>query len=312
MNTQEQDAILKSIEVLDKTADDIRKANAQATSTLADEKRKLATQIFDNSEYIKEYTSKFYNKFEDSFIDYDYLKRYNSFDFSKFPASIKDELIDYMQDYHGLYYYSDEYHDGFTANYMDNIYISGREQEVFADFSKKSYKFNSDSELNLFLIIELLMQENGIYPDIINLDYYGNYYSDYEMPESYRFLKTAMHKKEDRLVWFLENLKRLFESDLYSYDANFIVENFTPEFIKKINNNLSVDLYNVELSDNFDLHIEYEVNTKLKEKDLNKLNVEYTYTKYNTTMIIIDTNIEQYLKDELAKGYSFDDLRKDK
>lgn len=312
MNAQENETILKSIEVLDKTADDIRKANTTAIYELADKKKELATQIFNNSEYIKEYIIHFYDKFEDSFIDYDYLRRYNSFDFSKFPESIKDELIGYIQDNYCLSYYSDNYHDGFTADYMDNIYISSREHEVFADFSKKSYKFDRDSELNLFLIIELLMQKHGIYPDIVNLDYYGNYYSDYEMPERYRFLKTAMHEKEDRLVWFLENLKRLFEDDLYSYDENFIVENFTPDFIKKINNNLSVDLYNVELSDNFNLHIEYEVNTKLKEKDLNKLNIKYTYTKYNTTMVIVDTNIEQYLKDELEKGYSFDDLRKSK
>ena len=52
MNTQKQDAILKSIEVLDKTADDIRKANAQATNTLADEKRKLAFELLENSQYI--------------------------------------------------------------------------------------------------------------------------------------------------------------------------------------------------------------------------------------------------------------------
>ena len=309
MNKQENEVILKSIEVLDKTADDIRKANSNAIYELADKKKELAEQIFDNSEYIKEYVKNFYDKFEDSFIDYELLRRYNSFDFSKFPASIKNELIEYMQDYHGVYYCSDGYHDGFTVDYTDNIYIS-YEHEVFADFSKKSYKFNRDSELHLFLIIELLMQEHGIYPDIVNLDYYGNYYSDYEMPKEYAFLKTAMHEKEDRLVCFLENLKRLFEDDLYDYRDNFIIEDFTPDFIKKINSNISADLYNVELSDNFDLHIEYEVNTKLKAKDLDKLNVKYSYTKYNTTIVIVDTNIEQYLKDELARGYSFDDLRK--
>ena len=311
MNTQENETILKSIEVLDKTADDIRKANTTAIYELQDKKKELAEQIFDNSEYIKEYVKNFYDKFEDSFIDYELLRRYNSFDFSKFPTSIKNELIEYMQDYHGMYYCSDDYHDGFTVDYTDNIYIS-YEHEVFADFSKKSYKFNRDSDLHLFLIIELLMQEHGIYPDIVNLDYYGNYYSDYEMPKEYAFLKTAMHEKEDRLVFFLESLKGLFEDDLYDYRDNFIIEDFTPDFIKKINSNISADLYNVELSDNFDLHIEYEVNTKLKAKDLDKLNVKYSYTKYNTTIVIVDTNIEQYLKDELARGYSFDDLRKNK
>ena len=310
MNAQENETILKSIEVLDKTADDIRKANTTAIYDLQGKKKELATQIFDNSEYIKEYNEHFYDKFEYSFIDESgFLRRFNSFDFSKFSETIKNELIEYMQDNYCLYYYSDSYVTGFTVDSMDNIYISN-DYEVFADFSKKSYKFDRNSDLHLFLIIELLMQEHGIYPDVINLDYYGQYYSDYKMPEAYRFLKTGMHEKEDRLVWFLENLKRLFENDLYSYDDNFIVENFTPDFIKKINNNLSVDLYNVELSNNFDLHIEYEVNTKLKEKDLNKLNVKYSYTKYNTTKIIFNTNIEQYLKDELEKGYSFDDLRK--
>ena len=311
MNAQQNETILKSIEVLDKTADDIRKANSTAICELQDKKRELALQVLDNNEYIKEYIKNFYDKFEDSFIDNDMLRRYNSFDFSKVPSNIKDELIDYMQDNYCLYYCSDDYHEGFTVDSFDNIYIS-YEDRVFADFSRKSYEFNRDSDLHLFLIIQLLMQEHGIYPDIVHLGYYGEYYSDYEMPEEYRFLKTGMHKKEDRLVWFLENLKRLFENDIYSYDENFIIEEFTPDFIKKINNNLSVDLYNFELLDDFDLHIEYEVNTKLKEKDLNKLNVKYTYTKYNTTMIIVDTNIEQYLKDELEKGYSFDDLRKSK
>ena len=301
MNTQEQEVILKSIEVLDKTADDIRVANSNAVCELQGKKKELAEQIFNNSEYLKEYVSKFYDKFEDSFIDCDTLNRYNSFDFSKFPACIKDELIDYMQEYHGMYHYSDDYHDGFTVSYFDNIYIS-YEHEVFADFSKKSYKFNRNSDLHLFLIIELLMQEHGIYPDIINLDYYGNYYSDYELPKEYQFLKTGMHEKEDRLVLLLENLRSIFEDDITSYTDNIIVEDFTPDFIKKINNNLSVDINEVRLGDNFDLHIEYEVNTNLKDKDLEKLNVKYHHTTYNTTIIVIDTNIEQYLKEELAKG----------
>lgn len=311
MNTQEQDTILKSIEVLDKTADDIRKANTTAIYELQDKKNELAIQVLDNNEYIKEYVKNFYNttKYDSNVIENDMLRRVMDFDFTKIPETLHENLKEYMQDNYCMYYYDDGYNEGFSLDSFDNIYIS-YEHEVFADFSRKSYKFDENSDLHLFLIIELLMQEHGIYPDIVHLGYYGEYYSDYEMPKEYEFLKTGMHAKEDRLVWFLENLKRLFENDIYSYNDNFIIEDATPEFIKKINNNLSVDLYNVELSDNFDLHIEYEVNTKLKAKDLDKLNVKYSYTKYNTTMVIVDTNIEQYLKDELEKGYSFAELRK--
>ena len=302
MNTQEQDTILKSIEVLDKTADDIRKANAQATSTLEEEKRKLAVQIFDNSEYIKEYTSKFYDKFEDSFFDYDYLRRYNSFDFSKFPASIKDELIDYMQDYHGLYYYSDEYHDGFTADSMDNIHIS-YDNELWADFSRKSQKITDD--LDLFLKIELLQYENGIYPDIVYTGYYGDYKSDYTTPEEYRFLKLGMHREseEKKQAWLMEEIVNLYDREVYDISDNMIVSDFTPDFIEKINHSLNVEVSEVNMQADFNLTITYSIPTLLKEKDLEKLNVKYEFDKYGDTLITVEANIKEYIENKLEEYY---------
>ena len=296
MNAQENETLLKSIEVLDKTADDIRKANTTAIYELQDKKKELAEQILDNSEYIKEYVKNFYDKFEDSFIEYELLRRYNSFDFSKFPESIKDELIEYMQDYHGMNYCSDDYHEGFTIDTIDNIYIS-YEDEIFADFSKKSYKFSN--ELDKFVKIELLMQEHGIYPDIVKLGYYGEYYADYEMPDEYRFLKTGMKDDEKKLVNVLNEIKNLYDKEVYDYTDNMIVEDFTPDFIKKIDNNLNVEIIEIDLDGAFNLTLSYSIPTKLKEKDLKKLNVQYGYSKYGDTNITVNANIKEWLQENI-------------
>lgn len=301
MNTQEQDTILKSIEVLDKTADDIRKANAQATSTLAEEKRKLAEQVFDNSEYIKEYIKNFYNKFEDSFFDDDgWLARFNSFDFSKFPETLKEELKEYMQDYHSLYYRDNYGTDGFAALSFDNIYIN-YDNEIFADFSRKSQKF--DDDLDLFLKIELLMHDNGIYPDIVHLDYYGGYRCDYEIPEEYRFLKLGMHKEEKKQAWLMEEIVSLYDNEVCNISDNTIVSDFTPDFIDKIDNNLNVEISEVNMQADFNLSVTYFIPTKLKEKDLKKLNVKYEFNKYGDTLITVENNIEEYLKNKLEEYY---------
>lgn len=301
MNTQERDTILKSIEVLDKTADDIRKANAQATSTLAEEKRKLAEQVFDNSEYIKEYVKNFYNKFEDSFFDDDgWLARFNSFDFSKFPENLKEELKEYMQDYHSLYYCNNYGTDGFTILSHDNIYIN-YDNEIFADFSRESQKFNDD--LDLFLKIELLMHDNGIYPDIVHLDYYGGYRRDYEIPEEYRFLKLGMHKEEKKQAWLMREIVSLYDREVYNISDNMIVSDFTPDFINKIDNNLNVEVSEVNMQADFNLSVTYCIPTKLKEKDLKKLNIKYEFDKYGDTLITVENNIEEYLKNKLEEYY---------
>lgn len=294
MNAQENDTLLKSIEVLDKTADDIRKANTTAIYELQGKKKELALQLLDNNEYIKEYVKNFYDKFEDSFIDDEYLRRYNSFDFSKVPNNIKDELKDYMQEYYGMYYCSDKYHEGFTVDSFDNIYIS-YEGKIFADFSKENYKFSDD--LDKFVKIELLMQEHGIYPDIVELGYYGEYYEDYNMPDEYKFLKTGMKQDEKKLVNVLNDIKDIYDNSNNCMGYNSIIEHFTPEFITKINNNLTVELTDVTLDANFDLTLEFYIPTKLKEKDLKKLNVQYNYSKYNATYITVDANIKKYLQE---------------
>ena len=301
MNTQEQNTILKSIEVLDKTADDIRKANAQATSTLAEEKRKLAEQVFDNSEYIKEYVSNFYDKFEDSFFDDDgWLARFNSFDFSKFPENIKEELKEYMQDYHSLYYRDNYGTDGFVVLSFDNIYIN-YDNEVWADFSRKSQKFNDD--LDLFLKIELLQYDNGIYPDVVYTGYYGDYKRDYEIPEDYNFLKLGMHEEEKKQAWLMREIVNLYDREVYSISDNEIVCYFTPDFIDKIDNNLNVEITEVNMQADFNLSVTYFIPTKLKEKDLEKLNVKYEFNKYGDTLITVENNIKEYIKNKLEEYY---------
>ena len=303
MNTQEQDTILKSIEVLDKTADDIRKANAQATSTLAEEKRKLAVQVFDNSEYIKEYETHFYDKFEDSFFEEDgCLARFNSFDFSKFPENIKEELKEYMQDNYCMYYHDNYGNEGFTVSSFDNIHIS-YDNELWADFSRKGQKISDD--LDLFLKIELLQYENGIYPDIVYTGYYGDYKDDYTTPEEYRFLKLGMHREneEKKQAWLMQEIVNLYDREVYDISDNMIVSDFTPDFIEKINHNLNVEVSEVNMQADFNLTITYYIPTLLKEKDLEKLNVKYEFDKYGDTLITVEANIKEYIENKLEEYY---------
>ena len=296
MNTQENESILKSIEVLDKTADDIRKANTTAIYELQGKKKELAEQILDNNEYIKEYVKNFYSttKFDDTVIEYDFLRRIMNFDFTKIPETLHENLKEYMQDTHCMYYYKDNYNEGFSLDSTDNIYIS-YENEIFANFSKKSYKFSD--ELDKFVKIELLMQEHGIYPDVIELGYYGEYYADYNMPKEYTFLKTGMKQDEKILIQVLNDIKDIYDNSCNCIGYNAIIEHFTPEFITKINNNLTVELTDITLDADFNLKLEFYIPTKLKAKDLKKLNVQYNYNKYNDTYITVNANIKEYLQE---------------
>lgn len=301
----------KLINIIDTTSNTLTTIKNKIDFKLQQQKQKLAIDYFQKNEYLQNYIQHFYDTFNDSFIDDSgFLCRFNDFDFTQIPETLKEQLKEYMADYHCLHYYSDDYHTGFTADSFENIYLS-YEQDIYADFMKKSLHYNTN--LELFLKLEQIQSEHGIYPDIVYLDYYGNYYSDYKMSEKYAFLKTAMHTKEDRLIHFINNLVNLYDTDYtgsYYYNDNFIIEQFTPEVIKKINNNLSIDINEISLDDDFTLHIEFEIPTVLKESDLEKLNItNYHYTKYNTTVIDINVNIENWLKEELAKGYSFSDLK---
>jgi len=300
----------KLINIIDKTEHTLTAIKNKINSGLQQHKKNLAVKYFDKNEYLQNFIRHFYDSFKDSFFENEMLCRYNDFDFTQIPETLKKNLIEYMQDNHGLYYYSDDYHEGFTAYYFDNIYISD-ENEIFADFTKHSVKYTTD--LDLFLKIELMQAENGIYPDIVYLDYYGQYKRDYHTPNEYRFLKTAMHDKEDRLIHFINKLIELNNDSCtggYYYNDNFIIEQFTPDFMKKISNNITMDINEVSLDDDFTLHIEYEIPTKLKESDLEKLNItNYHYTKYDNTVININTNIKSWLESELQRGYSFEDMR---
>ena len=309
---------MNCINVIDSIARVSNKTNSKISNVLENQKQKLAIKLFESNSYIQNYVKTFFDKFEDSFIDESGdLNRYNSFDFSKIPATLKENFIEYMRDWHCLYHVSDNYYDGFSVLSCDNIYINSCENSIYSDFrylgnkNERLFDPSFKTDLELFLKLELLMAKNGVYPDIVYVGYYGDYSSDYETPEEYKFLKTAMHEKEDRLIYFIENLIDLFDRDCYYLEDNFIVEEFTPEFIQKIRDNLSVDLIELELQDDFTLKLSYEIPTLLKEKDLEKLGItDFQHTKYRTTVINVEANIEQWLKDELAKGYSFAELRK--
>ena len=301
----------KLINIIDTTSNTLTTIKNKIDLKLQQQKQKLAIDYFQKNEYLQNYIQHFYDDFNASFInELGFLCRFNDFDFTQIPDTLKEQLKEYMSDYHCLHYHSDDYCTGFTADSFENIYLS-YEQDIYADFMKKSLHYNTD--LELFLKLEQIQSEHGIYPDIVYLDYYDNYYEDYKMPEKYAFLRTAQHTKEDRLIHFINNLVNLYDTDYtgsYYYNDNFIIEQFTPEVIKKINNNLSIDINEVSLDDDFTLHIEFEIPTVLKESDLEKLNIiNYHYTKYNTTVIDINVNIENWLKEELAKGYSFSDLK---
>lgn len=300
----------KLINIIDKTEHTLTAIKNKIDSGLQQHKKNLAEKYFKENQYIQDYIIHFYDSFKDSFFQDSYLSRYNDFDFTKIPETLKEQFKEYMQFYHALYYYSDDYHEGFTADSFDNIYIS-YDKEIFSDFETHTQNYLTD--LDLFLKLELIQANNGIYPDIVYLDYYGNYSNDYKTPDAYRFLKTGMHNKEDRLIYFIEKLIDLNTDNCiggYYYLDNFIVEQFTPDFMKKISNNITMDINEVSLDDDFTLHIEYEIPTKLKESDLEKLNItNYHYTKYDNTVININTNIKSWLESELQRGYSFEDMR---
>lgn len=299
----------KLINIIDRTEHTLTAIKNKIDSRLQQHKKNIAEKYFKDNQYIQDYIKHFYDSFKDSFFKNEMLCRYNDFDFTQIPETLKENFIEYMQDNHGLYYHSDDYYEGFTIDSFDNIYISD-ENEIFADFARYSVKYTTD--LDLFLKIELMQAKNGIYP-VVYLDYYGQYKRDYNIPNEYRFLETAMHYKEDRLIHFINKLIELNNDTCtggYYYLDNFIVEQFTPEVIKKINNNLSIDINEVSLDDDFTLHIEFEIPTKLKESDLEKLNItNYHYTKYDNTIININTNIKSWLESELQRGYSFEDMR---
>ena len=301
----------KTIKLLDNTTKLINNITSKTNNIISKQKEKLAYKIFNDNKYIKNYIQHFYNNFEYSFINNDgWLERFNSFDFSQIPEELKENFKDYMSLYHGLYYYQDDYIEGFTIGSFDNIYITYNDG-IYADFLKKNVDLKTDSSLELFLKLEQIQAKHGIYPDIVYLDYYDNYIKDYTLPKEYTFLKTACHNKEDRLLWFINQLIEIYDNEMYHYYDNFIVEEFTPAFIKSIDNNLSIDILDVTLDDNFDLHISYDIPTKLREENPKKQGITtYHYSSYKTTIIDYTINIESWLKEELNRGYSYDDLKK--
>lgn len=300
--------------LIDKTNNLINTISNKIQYTLQKKKQQIANTYFKNNDYIKQYVNTFYDNITDSFFDDGLLNRFTPFDFSKIPNNLHEELKEYLSQYYGLYYYYDEWSNGFVSSSFDNIYIS-YEGNIFSDFEQKTIHLSNDyNELELFLKLELLQAQHGIYPDIVYLDYYGQFKRDYIMPEEYKFLKTAMHKNEDRLLHFISSLIEIFDiqnnENWYNYRTtdNEIISDITPNFIQEIENNIDVEITEVLLSDNFDLHIQYNIPTQLKESDLKKLNItDYTYnqeTYYGNTrtntIINIDTNIKDWLKKELA------------
>lgn len=278
----------------------LNKMNNKSSSILKNLRYKLAVKYFKNNSYIKDYVNHFYDAFEYTYIDNaGFLNRCNTFDYSKIPAILKEDLQRFMNEYHNLY--TEDENGGFCVGSYDNIYIT-YEHEIYSDFNRKNMPLYTSNGLELFLKLEQIQADAGIYPDIVCTDYYGQYYKDYTMPDAYKFLKTGMKQDEKLLRYYINQMIELYKPEnIQYYTDNAIIENFTPDFIKKINNNLSIDINDITLCDDFNLSIEYEIPTLLYEQDLFKLNIHnFRFTTYKTTIIKIDVNIEDWLKSVIS------------
>lgn len=282
-------------QVLDKAISLANKVNNKLTYTLEKQKQKLANKVFDNNEYVQEFIENFDNEYEYTYFDeYGWLVRGNKFDHTQIPSNLKDELAEYLQDRGCLYTDTFCGEELFTRAYDDYIAIT-HDDEVYSSVTRKSVPYVN--ELHKFLLIEDILDETGIYGDIVETDYYGQYCADYEIPDEYEFLKLGMSENEknkrytiDRL---LEILKYSHNEDCLSIGDNTMIDSLIPDWVNKLTETLNLDIYGIDLRDNFDLHIDVEIPKVLREEGLEQLNVNYRFTSYGTTILHFTRNIRE-------------------
>lgn len=282
-------------QVLDKAIKLANRVNNKLTYTLEKQKQKLANKVFDNNEYVQEFIKNFDKEYEYTYFDNGgWLVRGNVFDFTQIPSNLKSELGEYLQDRECLYLdnFCDE--ELFTRSCPDYIAIT-HDDEVYSSVTRKSVPFVN--ELHKFLLIEDIQDETGVYGDVVETDYYDQYYADYEIPSEYTFLKLGMSENEknkrhtiDRLLTIL---KYAHAEDCLSIGDNSIIDSLIPDWVNKLTETLNLDIYGIDLRDNFDLHIDVEIPKALRKEGLEQLNVNYRFTSYGTTILHFTRNIRE-------------------
>lgn len=294
---------MNKTQVLDKAISLANRVNNKLTYTLEKQKQKLANKVFDNNEYVQEFIKNFDYEYEYTYFDRDgFLVRGNVFDYTQIPSNLKDELAEYLQDRECLY--ADTYcgEELFTRAYNDYIAIT-HDDEVYSSVTCKSKLYIN--ELHKFLLIEDIQNETGFYGDVVETDYYGNYYEDYTIPSEYEFLKLGMSENEknkrrtiDRL---LEILKYSYNEDCLSIGDDTMIDSLIPDWVNKLTETLNLDIYSIDLKDNFDLHIDVEIPRVLREEGLKQLEVNYKFTSYRTTILHFTRNIREDIE-TMIKG----------
>ena len=283
-------------QVLDKAIKLANKVNNNLTYTLEKQKQKLANKVFDNNEYVQEFIKNFDNEYEYSYFDAvdGFLVRGNVFDYTQVPSNLKSELGEYLQDRECLYLDNFCNEELFTRSCPDYIAIT-YDDEVYSSVTCKNVPFVN--ELHKFLLIEDIQDETGFYGDVVETNYYGDYYGDYVIPSEYTFLKLGMSDNEknkrhtiDRLLTIL---KYAYNEDCLSIGDDNIIDSLIPDWVNKLTETLNLDIYIIDLRDNFDLHINVEIPKALRKEGLEQLNVNYRFTSYGTTILHFTRNIRE-------------------
>lgn len=282
-------------QVLDRAISLANKVNNKLTYTLEKQKQKLANKVFDNNEYVQEFIKNFDKEYEYTYFDNGgWLVRGNEFDFTQIPSNLKSELTEYLQDRECLYLDNFCGEELFTRSCPDYIAITD-DDKVYSSVTRKSVPYVN--ELHKFLLIEDVQDETSIYGDIVETDYYDNYYGDYTIPSEYEFLKLGMSENEknkrhtiDRLLTIL---KYAHAEDCLSIGDNSIIDSLIPDWVNKLTETLNLDIYRIDLEDNFDLHIDVEFPKTLRKEGLEQLNVNHRFTSYGTTILHFTRNIRE-------------------
>lgn len=276
----------------------VQKLNNRINAKIENFCKKAEFKKFDKDDVIQNFVKKIENG-----INPDY-KSFNScgdfcyfYDFKELQNYNEEYLKEYLQE--KFYIYFDNGNNMFETSFFEVIGIDNRENSIyFSNMDIKSENFKSD--LHAFLIIENGMYKSGCYPEIINLDYYGNYYSDYKIPAEYEFLKLNMTDNEQNKINVIGDLLELFKymDDTFCIDDNKILSDVLPNCLQKIDSNLNLCIYNVSLDDNFILSCNIEINTKMKKEQAEKITKEFEIEN-SYTILKFNINIEEYLKSRI-------------
>ena len=90
----------KLINIIDTTSNTRTTIKNKIDLKLQQQKQKLAIDYFQKNEYLQNYIQHFYDNFNDSFIDESgFLCRFNDFDFTQIPDTLKEQLNGFIKEY---------------------------------------------------------------------------------------------------------------------------------------------------------------------------------------------------------------------